>query len=49
MDENCRRYYTLEEEFLNEFYNEATVAAEFLNGEWLPDSDANDTTRRNRD
>ena len=43
---HLKRYYNKEEEFLEEFYNVASVAASFLNGEWSPKNDCNDDIRQ---
>lgn len=47
MDEHLKRHYLKEEEFLDEFYDVASVAAKFLDGEWQPNCACNDAARKN--
>ncbi len=49
MTEYCKRDYLDEEEFLEEFSDEAHVAAKILDGNWYPKYNCNDNSRRNRD
>jgi hypothetical protein len=48
-EEHLRRNYLKEEEFIDEYGNAAYKAAEFLAGEWRPDPDCNDNTRKQRE
>ena len=43
------RNYLKEEEFLDEFYNWASIAANELKGAWNPNYSCDDRARRNRD
>lgn len=47
MEEHLKRHYLKEEEFLDEFYNAASVAAKLLDGEWQPNYACNDAVRKN--
>lgn len=49
MNKFLKRYYLKEEEFLDEFYNVAGVAARLLDGEWSPKYDCNDAVRSNQE
>jgi hypothetical protein len=49
MDEKPKRVYLKEEEFLEEFSDVAMVAAAELNGEWCPDKNCGDATRKNQE
>jgi len=49
MEEYLKRYYVKEEEFVDEFFGVASVAAKALNYEWRPDDQCNDATRKSRD
>jgi hypothetical protein len=46
--ERLRRYYTKEEEFLDEFSQVASVAAHLLEDAWRPQYNCNDATRQQR-
>ena len=46
--EYLKRNYFREEEFLDEFYNSASIAAQILDGAWVPNPDCNDSTRKNQ-
>ena len=48
MSEYCKRLYNKEEEFLDEFYNVASVAVKILNEEWKPNSHCDENVRKNR-
>ena len=48
MGEQLHRYYTREEEFLDEFANCASVAAALLSGDWTPSYSCNDAVRKDR-
>src|SRR5690242_14030026 len=48
MAEYMKRHYLREEEFLDEFYNVATVASKILNGDWQPNSHCNDNIRQSQ-
>lgn len=45
--EILKKYYTREEEFLEEFGDVASQAAKVLNNEWQPNYCANDSSRTN--
>lgn len=47
MEERIKRYYLKEEEFLDKFYDAASVAAKLLDGEWQPNYACNDVVRKN--
>jgi hypothetical protein len=47
--EKFRQYYTREEEFLEEFGNVASHAVKVLKGEWQPNYNASDSSRRNEE
>lgn len=47
MEEHFKRLYVKEEEFLDEFGGTASVVVTLLNGEWQPNSAANDAVRHN--
>lgn len=47
-DEFHKRYYTKEEEFLDEWYNQASLAAQHLSREWAPNSSCDDNLRQTR-
>lgn len=49
MDEHLKRHYVFEEDFLDEFGDVAGAAAKFLDGEWWPNHDCDDTVRKNRE
>jgi hypothetical protein len=49
MSKKAKRVYLKEEEFLEEFSDVARVAAGELNGEWCPDKNCGDVTRKNRE
>jgi hypothetical protein len=46
--ERLRRYYTTEEEFLDEYSQVASVAAHLLEDAWRPQYNCNDATRQQR-
>ena len=48
MGEYCKRHYLKEEEFLDEFYNAASIAARLLGEEWEPNPECNDSVRKNQ-
>jgi len=43
-----KRHYLKEEEFLDEFYDVASVAARFLGDDWSPNYDCDDAARSNQ-
>jgi hypothetical protein len=45
MAEYMKRHYLKEEEFLDEFFNVASVASKLLNGAWEPNTHSNDSIR----
>jgi len=47
--EYLKRHYLKEEEFLEEFYDVAVVAAKLVDDAWRPNPDCNDSSRRNLD
>ena len=49
MSKKPKRVYLKEEEFLEEFSDVAMVAAGELNGDWCPDKNCGDVTRKNRE
>ena len=49
MGRNRKRIYLKEEEFLEEFSDVARVAAGELTGEWCPERNCGDVTRKNRE
>ena len=49
MSKKAKRVYLKEEEFLEEFSDMARVAAGELNGEWCPDNNCGDVTRKNKE
>lgn len=49
MNEDMKKYYLKEEDFLDEFSDFAIEAAKFLNDEWEPNYNCNDKARQNRD
>ena len=49
MSEYMKKYYTREEEFLDEFPSVTQAVTDLLKDEWEPNYECNDKTRRNRD
>lgn len=49
MAKDLKRVYLKEEEFMEEFSDVAMVAARELNGEWCPDNNCGDVTRKNKE
>jgi len=49
MNERMKRHYQKEEEFIEEFPSVTEAVAKILEGEWRPDYDCDDETRRKRD
>lgn len=49
MVEYLKRYYTKEEEFLDEFSMSVGAVLRLLGDDWQPDSECNDATRQNRE
>lgn len=49
MEEWFKRNYLKEEEFLDEYFNIASVAVKAVNYKWNPNYNANDSTRKNQE
>ena len=49
LSEHMKRHHLKEEEFLDEFYNAASVASKLLESAWSPNPQCDDASRKGRD